>query len=87
MNAVLSKDVVLSILAAFGERGPAAVDDVVGSLELTWLITEVEQRYSAVLELSDEQLASVRTVDDAASVLNQALEQARESALEPGAGT
>ena len=76
MNAVLSQDSVLAILAAFGERGPAAVDDVVGSLELTWLITEVEQRYAAVLELTDEQLASVRTEDDAASELNQALESA-----------
>ena len=76
MSTVLSKESVLSILAAFGERGPAAVDDMVGSLELTWLITEVEQRYSAVLELSDEELASVHTVDDAASVLSQALESA-----------
>jgi hypothetical protein len=40
------------------------------------LITEVEQRYSATLELGDEQLASVRTVDDATVVLNQALEPA-----------
>lgn len=86
MNAVLSKDTVLSILAAFGERDPAAVDDVVGSLELTWLITEVEQRYRAVLDLTDEQLASVRTVDDAACVLNQALEQARGSVLESEGG-
>jgi hypothetical protein len=76
VSAPLSKDAVLSILAALGDRGPAAVDDVVGSLELAWLITEVEQRYSATLELGDEQLASVRTVDDATVVLNQALEPA-----------
>lgn len=76
-DAALSVEGVLSILAAFGDRGPAAAQDAIGSLELTWLITEVEQRHDAVLELTDEQLAAVRTVDDAASVLNTALDALR----------
>lgn len=78
-NTALSRETVVAMLAAFGERAPEAVDDVVGSLELTWLIAEIEQRYSVVLELTDEQLARINTVDDATSVLREALEQGTES--------
>lgn len=75
----LDRDAVIAMLAAFGDRAPEAVDDVVGSLELTWLIAEVEQRYSVVLDLTDEQLARIRTVEDAANVLREALRLEPES--------
>lgn len=75
----LGKEIVIGMLAAFGDRAPEAVDDMVGSLELTWLIAEVEQRYSVVLDLTDEQLAGIHTVEDATSVLREALEQGTES--------
>ncbi len=78
-SAVLDRAAVVTMLAAFGDRAPETVDDVVGSLELTWLIAEVEQRYSVVLDLTDEQLARIRTVEDAASVLREALGQGTES--------
>jgi hypothetical protein len=78
-TAALGKDTVIAMLAAFGDRAPEAVDDMVGSLELTWLIAEVEQRYSVVLDLTDEQLAGIHTVEDATSVLREALEQGTES--------
>ena len=64
---------VVELLAAFGDRAPESVDDVVGSLELTWLIAQVEQRYAVVLDLSDEDLARIATVADAADVLCAAL--------------
>jgi hypothetical protein len=64
---------LLGILAALGGRDPGAVPEEVGSLELTWAITELEQRYSVVLDLSDEALARVRTVDDAVEVLGAAI--------------
>ena len=60
---------VVRLLAAFGDRAPESVDDVVGSLELTWLIAQVEQQYSVVLELTDEHLSRIGTVADAADVL------------------
>ena len=69
----LDQAAVVAMLAAFGERAPETVDDVVGSLELTWLIAQVEQRYSVVLELADEQLARINTVADATAALNDAL--------------
>ena len=76
---VLDKSAVVGMLAAFGDRAPEAVDDMVGSLELTWLIAEIEQQYSVVLDLTDEQLARIHTVDDATSVLREALEQGESS--------
>lgn len=77
MTAGLDRAQVVSMLAAFGDRAPEAVDDVVGSLELTWLIAEVEQRYAVVLDLSDEQLDAMHTVQDAALVLGEAVGRAR----------
>jgi hypothetical protein len=65
---------VVELLAAFGDRAPESVDDVVGSLELTWLIAQVEDRYSVVLDLSDAELARITTVADAADVLREAIE-------------
>ena len=75
-STALDRDAVIAMLAAFGDRAPESVDDVVGSLELTWLIAEVEQRYSVVLDLTDEQLAGIHTVEDAAVVLGEVLESA-----------
>lgn len=47
---------------------------MVGSLELTWLIAQVEERYSVTLDLSDAQLGRIATVADAADVLREALD-------------
>ncbi|MFF2041425.1 acyl carrier protein [Kitasatospora sp. NPDC058170] len=64
---------VLQMLAAFGQRAAETVPETVGSLELTWLIAEFEQRYGVELDLDDEQFEAVRTVDDATAVLSAAV--------------
>ncbi|MGW4814150.1 acyl carrier protein [Kitasatospora cineracea] len=64
---------VVQMLAAFGRRPENSVTETLGSLELTWLTAEFEQRYGIELELSDEQFAAVRTVDDAVAVLRAAV--------------
>ncbi|MFE2913794.1 hypothetical protein ACFXI0_20370 [Kitasatospora indigofera] len=64
---------VLAMLATFAERSPGAVQDTLGSLELTWLIAEFEQRFDIELELSDERFETIRTVDDATEVLRAAV--------------
>lgn len=61
------------MLAAFGDRAARDVRDEIGSLELTWLIAQFEERYSTVVELSDAQLNRVRTVADATDALRDAL--------------
>ena len=64
---------VLTMLAGFGERSAGAVHESLGSLELTWLIAEFEQRYGIELDLSDERFEAIRTVDDATEVLRGAV--------------
>ena len=64
---------VLVMLAGFGERLTDAVHESLGSLELTWLIAEFEQRYDIELDLSDERFEAIRTVDDATEVLREAV--------------
>jgi hypothetical protein len=67
----MSRTEVLDLLS--GYRAGGAGDDVIDSLELAWLLHQVEQRYGVRLELTDEQLASMSTVDGAALVLDDAL--------------
>lgn len=68
---------VVAMLAAFGGREPDAVPEELGSLEMTWLVDEVEQRYGVRLDLSEEDLDRMRTVTDALDVLRGALAGAR----------
>jgi acyl carrier protein len=72
----LSRDVVVEMLAAFGDRQPDAVGDAIGSLELTWLITQVEQRYQVTLEPTDDQLERMTTVSAAVATLQDLLTSA-----------
>ncbi|MGV9269757.1 acyl carrier protein [Kitasatospora sp. NPDC003701] len=64
---------VLAILAAFGQRAAESVPEELGSLELTWLIAEFEQRYGIEPDLDDERFEAIRTVDDAVEVLRSAV--------------
>jgi len=68
---------VVAMLARYGNRPPQAVQESLGSLELTWLIAEFEQSYQIELDLDDDRLDAVRTVDDAAELLRAAVEAAR----------
>lgn len=64
---------VLTMLAAFGQRAAETVPEELGSLELTWLIAEFEQRYGIELDLDDERFGAVRTVGDATALLRAAV--------------
>lgn len=69
----LDREDVVAMLAAFGDRQADGVGDTIGSLELTWLITQVEQRYGVTLDLTDDQLAGMTTVRQAVDTLRDAL--------------
>jgi hypothetical protein len=64
---------VIVILAALGDRSVEEVGEQIGSLELTWLITQIEQRYTVTLDLSDEELSRMMTVSGAVAALGDAL--------------
>jgi hypothetical protein len=67
------RDAVLTMLASYGDRRPQDVNEELGSLELTWLVAQAEQRYSVVLDLSDEVFAQMATVTGAVDVLRTAI--------------
>ena len=63
------RDDVVAMLATYGERRPEEVPETVDSLELAWLIHQVEQRYGRPFDADDEALARMTTVDAVVEVL------------------
>lgn len=72
-SALPNRTDVLEMLAGYGERLPEDVNEELGSLELTWLIAQAEQRYSVLLDLTDEMFAGMGTVTGAVDVLRAAI--------------
>ncbi|SCF14632.1 hypothetical protein [Micromonospora chokoriensis] len=64
---------LLTMLAELTAKPAAEVSDRVGSMELAWLVHLVEQRYDRRLDLTDDELAGIRTVDDALAVFRASL--------------
>jgi hypothetical protein len=60
---------IIDWLAGLGQRPPGT--ERIDSMELAWLVHQVEQRYG--VELSDDQLERMTTVDDAVTVLAEVL--------------
>ena len=63
---------IVGWLAGLGDRPPGA--DRLDSMELAWLAHQVEQVYG--VELTDDQLEQMTTIDDAVVVLAKALDHA-----------
>lgn len=76
---------VLAMLASYGDRQPDEVSEELGSLELTWLVAQVEQRYAVQLDLDDDEFAAMSTVTGAVDRLRAALGSGP-STVDSGAG-
>lgn len=64
---------LVDMLAELTAKPAAEVPERIGSMELAWLVHLVEQRYDTHLDLTDDQLAGIRTVDDAQRVFHACL--------------
>jgi hypothetical protein len=71
--STLDREQVVEILATYGERDAGTVPERIGSLEVAWLVHQVEQRYGVALDLNDDELVRMSTVSNAVDVLRQAL--------------
>ncbi len=71
--STIAREDVLSMLATYGNRTAADVRERIDSLELAWLIHQVEQRYGVELDLDDDVLARMSTVDNAVTALGEVL--------------
>jgi acyl carrier protein len=67
------RDDVVAMLATYRDRAVEDVPERIDSLELAWLVHQVEQRYGVVLDLADEELMRMSTVAGAVTVLGEAL--------------
>ncbi|MFC7484576.1 hypothetical protein ACFQX7_37465 [Luedemannella flava] len=75
MPALPDRADLVTMLAGFGDRRPEAVTEELDSLELAWLVHQVEQRYAVRLDLDDEALLRMVTITDALTVFRDALAQ------------
>ena len=64
---------VVAVLAEMGDRATEDVTERIGSLELAWLVSQVEQRYDTTLELTDETVQQMATVAGAVVTLRELL--------------
>jgi len=56
------------MLASYGDREPAEVPEAIDSLELAWLMHQLEQRYG-MLDVDDDTIARMSTVTGVVEVL------------------
>ena len=68
MPAVPQRSYVIAMLATYGDRQPDQVPEAIDSLELAWLIHQIEQRYGE-LDVDDETIARMTTVTGVVDVL------------------
>jgi acyl carrier protein len=59
---------VVAMLATYGDRQPEQVPEEIDSLELAWLVHQIEQRYG-VLDIEDDMIARMSTVTGVLDVL------------------
>ncbi|MFC1415655.1 acyl carrier protein [Streptacidiphilus cavernicola] len=63
------RDDVIAMLAAFGDRSPEQVPEGIDSMELAWLVHQLEQRYGNGFD--DDTLARMTTVSGVLRVLGE----------------
>jgi acyl carrier protein len=64
---------VLQMLQPLNERASDPGRERLSSMEVAWLVHQVEQRYGVRLDLDDDQLARLRTVSDAVQLLGESV--------------
>ena len=67
MASVLQRSDVVAMLATYGDRQPEQVPEAIDSLELAWLIHQIEQRYGPLDD--DDMLARMSTVTSVVGLL------------------
>jgi hypothetical protein len=68
MTDEIGRPDVVAMLATYGDRQPEQVPETISSLELAWLMHQIEQRYG-VLDVDDDLLTRMTTVTGVVGVL------------------
>jgi len=72
----LDRALLLSFLEGYADRG-GRTDESLDSMELSWLIYQVEHRLGVELDLDDDQLGSIEDISSAVEVLEAELRSDR----------
>ncbi len=72
-KSAVARAEVVAMLASLGDRGVDEVSDRIDSMQLAWLMNQVEQRYGVEIDLTDGQFAQMGTIDGAVEVLRETL--------------
>ncbi len=75
--AALDRDQLVSMLAPLAHRAANPEAERLDSMEVAWLVHQVEQRYQVTLDLDDESLGRLRTLTDATQILGESVAAAR----------
>jgi acyl carrier protein len=70
---VLDRKDVVEMVASFGDRPVDEVAERIDSIQLAWLVHQVEQRYGVEIELDDAQFGRMSTISGAVEVLREAV--------------
>jgi Holliday junction resolvase-like predicted endonuclease len=68
MTGAPQRSDVVEMLAALGERQADQVTETISSLELTWLLHQIEQRYGE-LDIDDDTIVRMTTITSVVDVL------------------
>lgn len=71
MKEPLDREDVVAMVASFGDRPVAEVGERIDSIQLAWLVHQVEQRYGVQIELDDDQFGRMNTITGAVEVLRE----------------
>ncbi|MFC1413555.1 acyl carrier protein [Streptacidiphilus sp. N1-12] len=68
---------VVAMLAAFGDRTPEQVPEGIDSMELAWLVHQIEEQHGYSGRFDDDTLARMTTVSGVLQVLDELRPEAR----------
>lgn len=71
MTPALERKDVVAMVASFGDRPVDEVGERIDSIQLAWLVHQVEQRYGVEIELDDTQFGRMSTISGAVEVLRE----------------
>ena len=71
--ATPGREDVVAMLAGLRTRAVGDTPEQIDSMELAWLLHQVEQRYGVRVDLDDSQLGRMATVSGAVDVLREVI--------------
>jgi len=75
--AALDRAQLVTMLAPLAHRAGNPEAERIDSMEVAWLVHQVEQQYQVSLDLDDAALGRLRTLTDAAQILGESVAAAR----------